>query len=256
MNNLIFLLTLITIMSCQQPKLRTLQTKSKKIEYPAAFAKVLEAHGGMDAWNKMHGLSYDMVNGEKYERQIIDLKDRRERIEGENFIVGYDGQNYWVEADTSYKGNPIFYKNLIFYFYAMPFVLADPGINYTTVDPLLFDNVSYPGIRVDYEDGVGISPKDEYYIYYDPATYEMEWLAYTVTYFSKEKSEKLGWIRYDDWQKIEGILLPNSMGWFKSDDMLPTEQRNRRSFNNVKLVDTEMPASTFAKTEGAKIVEE
>ena len=31
-----------------------------------------------------------------------------------------------------------------------------------------------------FNDGVGSSPKDDYIIYYNPDTYQMEWLAYTA----------------------------------------------------------------------------
>jgi hypothetical protein len=257
MKHSIFILTLITLIACQQPSKEHVLTESApKIEYPEAVSKVFEAHGGIDTWNKMHGLSYEIVKEDQNEKQLIDLKDRRERIDGEDFIMGYDGENYWVEADTTYKGNPVFYKNLIFYFYAMPFVVADPGIKYTTVDPLVIGDTSYPGFRVSYDDGVGISSEDEYYIHYNPETYQMTWLAYTVTYFSKEKSKKLSWIHYDDWQNIDGVILPKSMGWYNSEENLPTEEKRRRSFTNVKLMKSALAENAFTKTAGAKVVEE
>ena len=65
---------------------------------------------------------------------------------------------------TAYEGNPKFYYNLMFYFYAMPFILADDGIKYTDAEPLVFEGKSYPGIKISYEAGVGESPEDEYVI--------------------------------------------------------------------------------------------
>jgi len=119
------------------------------------------------------------------------LKTRAERIEASSFTSGFDGQRYWVQADTSYKGNPKFYTNLMFYFYAMPFVLADSGINYTPVEPLVFQETKYPGFRISYGDGIGVSPEDEYFIHYHPETFEMAWLGYTVTFYSGKKSDKV-----------------------------------------------------------------
>ena len=53
----------------------------------------------------------------------------------------------------------------MFYFYAMPFILADDGIIYEDVAALKFEGKSYPGIKISYESGVGESPEDEYILY-------------------------------------------------------------------------------------------
>ena len=79
-------------------------------------------------------------------------------------------------------------KSALPVFLTMPFVLADDGINYQDVEPLVFEGKTYPGIQISYESGVGESSEDEYKVYYDPETNKMTWLGYTVTYFSKEKS--------------------------------------------------------------------
>ncbi len=222
------------------------------ITYPDAFAKVLNAHGGLEAWNSYRTLSYTM--GE--EKQTIDLHDRRELIEGPNFTMGFDGEQIWSKADTTWKGNPLFYKNLIFYFYAMPFVLADPGINFDKTEDLFFEGVSYPGYRISYDQGVGLSPKDEYFIHYDPTSHQMTWLGYTVTYFSGEKSEKISWIKYDDWDDVGSVVLPNSIEWHQTEENQPTEPRNRREFSDIRLNMKAAAEGTYTKVEGAEFVEE
>ena len=224
-------------------------------KYPADLQKVFAKHGSLATWKKMKALSYEIVKEEGNEKQEIDLQDRRERIEASNFKTGYDGTNFWLEADTSYKGNAVFYHNLIFYFYAMPFVLADDGIIYGETEPLEYEGKSYPGIRISYNDGVGVSSKDEYFIHYDPTTYEMAWLGYTVTYFSGEKSKKISWIRYDDWKEMSGVVLPNSLTWFKVEEGKLIEPRNTRQFANIKVSETALADAVFAKPAGAKIVE-
>jgi hypothetical protein len=255
MKNLFYLLLILSLGSCQQKTAEPAATVKEMPTYPASITKVFDAHGGVDQWAKMQSLSYEIVKEEKNEEQIIDLNNRNERIEGADFISGYDGTNYWLEADTSYQGNVKFYKNLIFYFYAMPFVVADPGVNYDTADDLIFDGVSYPGIRISYDDGIGISPKDEYFIHYDAETHQMEWLGYTVTFRSQETSTAVKWIRYDDWQMLNGLKLPKSIAWYTLEENLPVAERNRREFVNIKLSQTALPASTFAMTEGAEVVE-
>ncbi len=251
MRILIGFLPLLLLFSCQEKATAPAST-TPAITYPSAFAKILEVHGGLDAWKDYRTLSYTM--GE--EKQTIDLYDRRELIEGSNFTIGFDGDKVWAKADTSYKGNPIFYKNLIFYFYAMPFVLADPGINYLETDNLDFDGVSYPGYRISYNDGVGLSSQDEYFIHYDPNTHQMAWLGYTVTYFSGEKSPKISWIRYDDWDDIGNVVLPQSMEWYTNEDNLPVEPRSRRTFTNISLKMKDATPDTYAIIDGAEFVEE
>ena len=80
----------------------------------------------------------------------------------------------------------------------MPFVLADDGITYTNVEPLIVEGKEYPGIKISYEAEIGESPEDEYIMYYDADSNKMAWLGYTVTYFTKEKSKDWHFIKYAD----------------------------------------------------------
>ena len=225
------------------------------IDYPESLNKVFDNHGSLATWKKMNTLSYEIVKEEGNEKQTIDLSSRSEVIAGVNFKSGYDGNEYWVEADTTYKGNPKFYTNLMFYFYAMPFVLADEGIIYTPADTLNFEGVDYPGYRISYGESVGISPGDEYFIHYDSKTNEMAWLGYTVTYFSGEPSKKISWIRYNDWKKFNDLKLPNSLTWYKVEEGKITEPRNTRNFEKVSITELENKPSVYSKTEGATVVE-
>jgi len=228
---------------------------SNNSAYPPELNAVFNVHGGLDKWNSLKGMSYEIVKEPENEKQIIDLADRRERITGSNFIMGYDGDDYWIEADTSYKGNPVFYKNLMFYFYAMPFVLADEGIIYSVAKPLELDGQSYPGIAISYKSDVGVSPEDEYFIHYDPRDYKMAWLGYTVTYFTKEQSKQIKWIKYDDWQSVNNVILPKSLAWYKLDENgMPVEERNRLVFDKLRITTDPFTDAVFSKTNNAKIV--
>jgi len=244
------------LFACKQQSNLVKDSSLMTTTYPKAMQSIFKAHGGLATWQSYRAMSFEFEKGGQMEKQFIDLSDRRERVEASNVTMGYDGSNFWMEADTSYKGNPMFYKNLMFYFYAMPFVLADDGIQYQEADPLRFDGVSYPGFRISYGDGVGLSPEDEYFIHYNPKTYQMEWLGYTVTFYSKERSKSIKWIRYDDWKTINGLVLPNSLAWYKTEDNMPIELRNRREFKNVKLNKGPFKDSMFSKTANAEIVTE
>lgn len=229
-------------------------------QYPADFAEVLDAHGGLANWKTKRQLSYVMPKGDRQETQLVDLHDRRERISqpvkdsDKTVLMGFDGQRTWVLADSSYGGDPVFYRNLMFYFYAMPWVLADPGIQYTAVEPLTFDGVSYPGIMVGYDDGIGLSPKDNYRLHYDPKTKAMRWLGYTVTGRSGEVSDRFSWIEYPTWSAYDGVQLPDSLVWYTTEENLPIKPRNTQVFSEVKISEKEADAARFAVPAGAKVV--
>lgn len=221
---------------------------SKKV-YPENLTKVFNAHGTLDAWNSFKGLHFTMKKEKGDELTITDLKNRKSYIETDNYTLGYNGKDVWLveKADFKYEGNPQFYYNLMFYFYAMPFVLADDGITYTDVDALEFEGKQYPGIKISYGSGVGESPEDEYILYYDIETNKMAWLGYTVTYFTKEKSKDWHFIRYTDWQMVEDLVLPKTLSWYKAEGFKIGEKRNDLEFTDIKLSKEKMEASIFEK---------
>lgn len=245
---------LIAIIACTDQKSNTIETEIVQRNYPSELVKIFEQHGGLLQWQKMKAMTYEIVKEDQNEKQIVDLIDRRERIEAKDFTMGYDGLNFWIEADTTYKGNPKFYKNLMFYFCAMPFVVADDGIIYDKTAPLEFEGKTYPGIRISYKSDVGVSPEDEYFVHYDPETFDMKWLGYTVTYYSKEKSKSIKWINYDQWKEVNGVKIPHILAWYKVEENVPVALVRKRELTNITLSETRLDDQTFDKTEAATIV--
>jgi len=229
---------------------------------PDDFVATLNVHGGLDNWKSFRQLGYAMPRGEGHETQLVDLYDRREYIKqpvsdgGDPIEMGFDGENVWVTADTTYKGNPMFYKNLMFYFYAMPWVLADPGIVYSPAEPITYDGVTYSGIMVGNDDGVGFSPKDNYRLHYDPTTKKMRWLGYTVTGRSGKASDKFSWIEYPTWSDYDGVELADSLVWYTTEENLPVAPRNTRVFSAVEISKQAPEDDSFAMRAGARVVKE
>jgi len=224
--------------------------------YPANIEKIFAAHGGLDRWNQMNNLCFEMEGRGGVETHTTSLKDRRIHIENEKWTIGYDGSDVWLsqaEADA-YKGNARFYHNLMFYFYAMPFVLADDGIQYETIPARELDGKLYEGIKVSYDDGVGDSPKDEYILFYDAETHLMSWLGYTVTYRSNEKSDKWSFIKYGTWNTVNGLTLPKSLTWYNVEEGTPTSARNEMAFEKITTTETILEDAVFAKPEGAEVI--
>ena len=226
-------------------------------KYPMDLFNVFDAHGGLDNFKKYRTLSFDMPKGDYNENQVIDLYNRMDKITAPNYSLGYDGSDVWLlNEGGTYEGKPKFYHNLMFYFYSMPFVFSDEGLNYEEITPLEVDEVSYPGYKISYNSGVGASPKDEYYLHYDAETFQMKWLGYTVTYYSNEPSDKINWINCGDWEKVNELLLPKEITWYTVEDGLIKEPRSTVSFENVKVSETAKPDNFYAKPENAKVITE
>ncbi|TXD84862.1 hypothetical protein ESY86_03975 [Subsaximicrobium wynnwilliamsii] len=227
------------------------------LNYPENLSKVFEAHGGIGTWNAMNTLKFTMDKEGGDEITTTDLKNRKSLIQMPKHHIGFDGENVWLQkADTtSYKGNPKFYYNLMFYFYAMPFVLGDDGIIYENIAPLQFEGKSYPGIKISYKAGVGESPEDNYVMYYDSETYQMAWLGYTVTFFTNEKEEAYHFIKYRDWQTLNGLTLPKTLTWYNYENNLPTTKQRDLEFSDVLISEEKMDDSMFNLPEGAEVVQ-
>ena len=227
-----------------------------EIKYPQDLQKVFDAHGTYGAWKEYKTLSYEIRNGESNEIHVLDLKKRMDLITMGDIQMGFDGDKVWLaDPQNIYQGDPVFYHNLMFYFYAMPFVLGDEGINYGETEDLIVDGKTYPGIRITYDSGVGTSPKDEYYLHYDPETFQMAWLGYTVTYRTGEDSDTIKWIRYDDWQKVGDLVLPKSISWVAYEGREIGDKRNTVYFENIEVSKESKPKGFYKKPEAGVFVD-
>ena len=230
--------------------------ESAEPRFTNALQQVFQAHGGLESWRQQRYLAYEIPKGSAVEKHHIDLNTRMDLIETEDYQMGFDGDEVWIrDPQRQYKGDPVFYHNLMFYFYAMPFVLADPGIVYFEIKPLVYGGKSYPGIGIRYKDGIGTSPEDEYFLYYDADSFEMAWLGYTVTYRTGKPSDDVHWIRYDNWVPVSGLRLPASMTWYTLEDGVPSSSENTLRFEQVALSDIQADPSMFAMPEGGEVRE-
>lgn len=115
------------------------------------------------------------------------------------------------------RGN--FMKDYYTYLYGLPMKLKDPG---THLDPKVqrktFKGKEYLVLNVTYDSEVGT---DEWYFYFDPATYAME-----VYQFYHDESKNDGeYILLDGLEEINGIKMPKTRAWYvnKDDKYLGTD---------------------------------
>ncbi len=227
----------------------------KPKKYPSQLQSMFTAHGGLNQWEKMNNLCFEMKGKNGNETHTISLPDRKTKIESKDWSIGRDGKGVWLlKHKLGYEGNPVFYHNLMFYFYAMPFIIADPGTNYTEVGATELDGKMYNGYNVSYNDGVGDSSKDEYILYFDSKTNQMTWLAYTVTFMDQKKSADWHYIKYDKWQEVNGLQLPEKLTWWNVENNKPTNEKMDVKFDKVTATETMLDASVFKKPAEAEYV--
>jgi hypothetical protein len=224
-------------------------------QYPDRLQDVLTAHGSLSKWSEMKSLTYIMGDQET----ITDLKTRDIVVKSPTHTIGSKDGKVWIDQDSTHfpEARARFYHNLMFYFYAMPFIVADDGIMYNDVNPLDIQGTTYLGIKIGFQANIGDAPDDNYIIYYHPENKKMEWLAYTVTYGKEGKSDQYSYIKYNKWQEVNGLLLPQELIWYKVEQNKPTvPQGTPRVFTKVDIDAANMDVMTFAKPENGVFVDE
>ncbi len=220
--------------------------------YPESLIKVFEAHGGLAAWRNQRTLAFKL--GE--ELHTMDLQTRKDRVDAPLFSLGFDGDKVWLlNEENAFKGDPVFYHNLRSYFFNMPFVLGDNGIVYDETEDLVYEGVNYPGIAVSFKSGIGASYKDEYFLHYDPQTYKMAWLGYTVSYRSGERSDNVSWIGYHDWTDVNGLKVPKALTWYSSEGRTIKEPKKPVVYEEIEYSEQAKPVGFFSKPENGIFVE-
>ncbi len=241
----------VLLAGCTQKDSAPPETAASEKKYTSEFKKILEAHGGIENWNKQQTLSFELGN----QTHTIDLHSREVKVTSAAFSMGNDNGTVWIKQDTAaFQGSPTFYHSLMFYFHTMPFVLADDGINYEEVGDKQIRGTNYNGLKMSFDEDVGDAPKDEYIVYYHPGTHKMEWLAYTSTYQSQEKSDDFGMIHYKTWEETNGFLLPTELQWHEyKNGTVDEASGDPRTFTDVSVSEEEMDNDFYAMPEGAKV---
>ncbi|MDP5101760.1 MAG: DUF6503 family protein [Nonlabens sp.] len=268
-NTIIAIASLFAFAACKnevkENDTATMQPDAVQVDvskYPQGLQEVFQTHGGLQKWSEMQTLTYTMPKKTGYETHTVDLKNRNTLVEGPGFKLGSDAGKVWIAQDT--VAFPVerarFYHNLMFYFYAMPFILADDGIVYSDAPALVKDGISYTGLKIGYKANVGDSPDDEYVLYYHPETKRMEWLSYTVTYGKNEKSPNFKFIKYGDWQEVNGLILPQTLNWYNVENNLPTTVQTEGpyaavNFTKVDIDKAGMDAGFYKMPQNGKLVD-
>ena len=129
--------------------------------------------------------------------------------------------------------------------------MSDPGIQLEDDGTRMLAGKNYRALKVRFVDGVGDASDDEYLLLANPETGRMEWLLYTVTYFSQERTNNYNALKYDDWFRTGGLILPGSLTGYRYENDSLGAQRYQRIFSRVSFSDEAYEDAYFKKPEDA-----
>ncbi|MEM9419511.1 MAG: hypothetical protein AAGA25_10750 [Planctomycetota bacterium] len=184
----------------------------------------IDAHGGLETWQQQGTLTYTLTGFPLSEpmsqpnTSTIDLRSRANRIDGQGFTVGWNGEQAWSTGGPNSSGLPSRFVTLgSFYFLGMPFVFADPGTVITERGEVDFAGQTYRSVGVGYEQGIGSTAEDDYVLLVDPDTDRLYAIHHSVT---ETGVERVTWV-FNEWQEQDGLLAPAQLtfyvGWNPSD---------------------------------------
>lgn len=224
-------------------------------DIPVELKNGLEAHGGLQLWKSFSTVGYDLIKNGNKEHQLIELQSRKVLLTSDTYKVGFDGKEVWVSPDMKAfgRGSARFYHNLNFYFFAIPHVFGDPGINFEVLPEKTIEGKSYDVVKISFSNGVGDASGDYYVAHFDQETHRLHLLLYTVTYYSNKSSENYNAIIYHEWQKVNGLLVPKVFKGYKYANGEIGEQRYEAQFDDVKFDVVSPDPSIFEMPENAVV---
>ncbi|RAL20750.1 hypothetical protein DL240_15650 [Lujinxingia litoralis] len=195
--------------------------------------KSIEAHGGLSTFFNNGPLFFrfddrPLAGAPRDTRQLIDTWSSRAShtlTDAPDVAFGYDGHNAWIApANAKLPFNPRYWALTPYYFVALPFVLADPGVLLDYEGKASFLGQTYEVIRATFEPGVGDTPDDVYVLYLHPETYRLHAIRYSLSYpglvpEGGNSPERL--MSYDDPATFHGITLATSHKTYTYDDHQP-----------------------------------
>ena len=232
---------------------------------PAQLEKAFDAHGGVAKW-RSHGsvefdLAWTMGGSVQKDHHLFDLRRRDGLITSDKYTLGANAGQVWIKPAIDALGGtpPRFYIWTPFYFFAMPFVFADPGAVLEPIGKKTFQDREFDAVRITFKPGTGDTPDDYYVLYVDPATGQLRLVSYIVTYAPLRKGKPMDQLEphvlvFDEWQESGGLRVPKRgtlYDWVNEN--IRGEPLGVMEFSNVKFAEKTPEPANFAKRADAVV---
>lgn len=226
---------------------------------PAALElldQMLAAHGGLDRYRAFGGMQYTMIGFPLSEKtrmpntSTVDLVTRWNRIEGQGYTVGFDGQSSWSMPVATASGVPTrLYVLGSFYYMGMPWVFADSGVTLKDGGIRNYRSRTYRILRASYATGTGYSDADDYELFIDSTTKRLALIDHSVT---EIKIERVTW-EFADWHEVDGLCVPGKLVYREGFTPDPPSQGTVTEVRDVSFTNGRPSPSIFAPPPGAVV---
>ncbi|WP_420455110.1 hypothetical protein [Rubrivirga sp.] len=230
-------------------------------------AQAIEAHGGLATWYRAGPLRYRYTYtrldstgapaGDAIDtRQLVDPWSARavHTLAADSSVsFGWTGAEAWVRpAGAELATNARFWSLTPYYFVAIPFVFADPGVRLAVAAPDTVEGRPVDVVRATFEPGTGDAPDDYYDLLLDPATHRVRGIRYVVSYaaFNPDGGHTPETLMlYDGEQTVGGVTVQQGFRSFAS----ATGQPKARGTLTELATAPDTPAAAFAVPAGAEV---
>lgn len=192
---------------------------------PAPVQKMIEAHGGLEAWRSAPTVSFtDEWSGGRATRVTVEQTSRRAYLEvpGTEARIAWDGEKAWSENWTM-SAPPRFLVGLNYYFLNLPWLTMDPGVQLADEGRVSLgdDPTAYHAVRMTFASGVGDTPDDYYLLYIDPQTWRLHGCEYIVTYRAVlpegVDATPPHDLLFEEFETVDGLVVPTRFTIYEKD---------------------------------------
>ncbi len=225
-----------------------------------ALNEALKAHGGITTWQSYAQLNYATrdfplgANAPFNFTQTTDLRSRKHLTRGKDFTSGKNEHDAWALPNTDALGlPPSFFESGNFYFIAMPFVFADPGVISRDLGTKTFQDRQYDLVAISYPAGIGDTPEDDYILYIDAQTHRLYMIDFVPTSAEVNGNTPIEELPrkalvFDQWQQADGLLVPSKLTFYGWADGQLQGDGNTYFIHDVAFSETRPDATQFTRT--------
>ena len=140
----------------------------------------------------------------------------------EEHRFGWTNESAWeMESDEELGYNARFWSLTPYYFLAIPFVLADPGVNLEDLGEATLDEEEYFVIKATFDPGTGDAPDDYYVLYIHQHDDRVDAIRYVVAYpgfFPDGGHSNETFMTYEEHQEVDSLLFATYHRSFRSEE--------------------------------------